>query len=510
MSVKGGSAALLALTLAATAVGAQARGAAQGGAARPAAPACDITSSGSEQVTGAYESLSAFNEAQSEAEKPGHLRKATELLTSPPDKPGVDLARQWVLAQTLVAWTLVEGQASSGPRGTFGFVSNPEQPVDLLVVADSLLTLVGNEKPGCAEQIDNMRRLPYVNTANAAVAQFNAGNTDSARVLAERASVIYPNGAPTQHLLANIAVREQDFPRAAEAFERAAEMAKDDESLGEVRSGALESLTAIYSNLAQQAEGDEQRAYGQKAVAAYRQLIELQPDNAALQTGLAQALAVAGDTTAVAGMNAGMLASPQDYSSMQLLDAAIGAANANRFDDAAGLIEAGLARNPYYRDGLFVGAYVFAERGEHAKSIDMAKRLIEVDPSNPDNYGWLVQGYTNMLEGTSDRGVQRALTDSMVKAQAAASQVPAKVTFTDFQVGTTNLRVLNGAVENLRDEDANVTLDFEFVNEQGAVVATHQETVSAIAGRQSKPFSISVQGDGIAAFRYRTAAPGAP
>jgi tetratricopeptide (TPR) repeat protein len=188
-----------------------------------------------------------------------------------------------------------------------------------------------------------MRRLPYVTTVNQAVALFNAGNVDSAKVLAQRSLVIYPEGAPTYHLLGNIAVKQQDMPAASQMLEKAADLAKTDSSLKDMRQAALESLAMIYSNMASTAEGPQKTELAGKAVAAYRELVALQPENSALQTGLAQALALSGDTAAVAGMYSQMTGNPGAYSSMQLLDAGIGALNADRTADAVKLLEAGIA-----------------------------------------------------------------------------------------------------------------------------------------------------------------------
>lgn len=502
MTVKA-TTALLSLSLVAGTLGAQQRPAAQRtAAAQPQAPKCDIQSSGSAQVTGAYEALSKYNEAQAEADKPQHLRTATRLLTGTPDKAGVDVARHWVMAQTLVAWSLTEGTPIEAPRSAYGFAANGDQPLNILAAADSLLTAVQEAKPGCASQIENMRRLGYVATANRAVALFNAGQLDSAGVLAESANRIFAGGAPTYHLLGNIAVKKQDYPAAAVHLQQAAELAKGDSSLTELRQGALENVAMIYANQAAQAQGDEQRALGAKAVAVYRELIAMQPQNAALQTGLAQALQMAGDTAAVSGMYTKMVADPSSYSSMQLLDAGIGAANADRMQDAVALLEAGLAKNQFYRDALFALTYAYSATGNYAKMSQTASRLIAVDPSNPDNYNLLAQAYQGLLSEAQDKNLKRTYTDSMIKITAQAERMPVRVVFSDFQVSTADQRVLNGTVENRGDAPASYTLRFQFLDEQGNVVTTKDEVVSEVPAKGSKPFSIAVQGQGIASFRY--------
>lgn len=501
MTVKA-TAALVALTLAASTAGAQAGGASgQRPAQQSNQPKCDIQSQGSTKVSAAYEALQRFNGAQTEAEKPKALSDAVKSLTSPLDKPEAELARQWVLGQALVAWTLVEGTPTVGTRGSYGYATNPEGTIDLLYAADTVFDAVIAQVPECAEQIDNMRRLPYVATVNKAVELFNAGNADSAKVLAERAMVIYPDAAPTYHLLGNIAVKQQDYPKAAELLGKAAELAASDSSMADIRRTALESVAMITQNQAQAAQGEEQKALAAKAAGYYKDLLTLQPDNANAQTGLAQTLAMAGDTTALSGVYSQMLAQPDKYSSFELLDAGVGALNNERNAEALPLIEASVQRNPFYRDGLFALAYAYDATSDYPKMVDAVKRLIAVDPSNPDNYNLLSKAYQGMISTLTDNDAKKPYTDSLVKASAAAQKLPVRVTF-DFQRQSADQRVLNGTVENLGDAPADYVLKLEFLDASGNVVTTKEETVAAVEPKGSKTFAVPVTGEAIVAFRY--------
>ncbi|HEU4631165.1 MAG TPA: tetratricopeptide repeat protein [Gemmatimonadaceae bacterium] len=504
MTVKA-TAALVALSLAATTAGAQAGG--QRPAQQPVRPKCDIQSQGSTKVSAAYEALQRFNGAQTEAEKPKALSDAVRNLTEPLDKPEAETARQWVLGQALVAWTLVEGQPTVGQRGTYGYATDPQGTIDLLYAADTVFDAVLAKVPECAEQIDNMRRLPYVATVNKAVELFNAGNTDSAKVLAERAMVIYPDAAPTYHLLGNIAVKQQDYPKAVELLGKAAELAAGDSSLADVRRTALESVATITQNQAQAAQGEEQKALAAKAAGYYKDLLAMQPDNSNAQTGLAQSLAMAGDTTALSGIYATMLAQPDKYSSFELLDAGVGALNNERNAEALPLIEASVKRNPYYRDGLFALAYVYDATGDYPKMVDAVKRLLAVDPSNPDNYNLLSKAYQGIIASLTDNGAKKPYTDSLVKASAAAQKLPVRVTFGDFQQPAPDQRVLNGTIENLGTAPADYVLKLEFLDASGNVVTTKEETVAGVQPKASKTFAVPATGQGIVAFRYAPLTP---
>lgn len=500
------TAALLTLSIAATtAIDAQSRPTRGAAAARPAAAAnaCNIQSTGSTQVTNAYAALGRYNEASDDAAKRAALTDAVKQLGSTADKPANETARQWVMGQTLVAWSLVDNQPLTAKRSAFGFTTNADADISLLSAADSALDVVLAAAPGCREQVENMRRLAYVTAANRAVAAFNAGNTDEAEAIAKESVAIFDQNAPTFHLLGNVAIKRQDWAAADSLLARAAEQAKSDSTLASLRVNALESQAAVLNNLVATAEGDRQRQLATKQAAVYRELGTLKPNDAAVQTGLAQALAMSGDTAAVSGIYAQMLANPAGYNASQLLDAGIGAANAERYADAVSLLEAGLAKNPYYRDGLFALAFAAEMQGNHQKMLDATKRLIAVDPSNPDNYSFLARGYQAVLATNPPREQQRAYLDSATKAAAAAEKLPAKVTFADFQAPSAEQRVLNGTIENRGAAAADFVLNVEFLDAQGNVVAAKQETIAGVAAGGSKPFSVTATGQGIAAFRYK-------
>ena len=122
------------------------------------------------------------------ASDPKYLVAAVKELSGAPDKPGTEVARQWVLGQTLVTFTLIDGHPTAGARKSFGYVSDPEASIDILLAADSAFKAVEAASPGCKSQIDPMRRMAVIAATNAATAQFNAGNLDSAAVLATACS----------------------------------------------------------------------------------------------------------------------------------------------------------------------------------------------------------------------------------------------------------------------------------------------------------------------------------
>jgi tetratricopeptide (TPR) repeat protein len=347
-----------------------------------------------------------------------------------------------------------------------------------------------------------MRQLPYNATANRAVERFNAGDMAAAKTLAARAAQIMDKAPHAHHLLGNIAIKEQNYREAITHLEAAIAQSEGDSTLAEVRSNAMDNLAVLVANEAATATGDEQKALAAKAAGYYRDILARKPNDVAAQSGLAQTLQLSGDSTAVAGIYSSMSANPGQYTSNQLMDAGIGAANAGRTDDAITLLTAGLKDNPYYRDGLFALSIMYLNAGKFDSLTATANRLVSVDPSNPDNHALLAQAYEGLVSTATDNKIKRTYADSMLKTQQRASRMPVRVTFTEFQNMGNDQRVLNGSVENLTDAPANYVLKVEFLDKAGNVVATKEEAVSEVQGKGSKTFSISVQQAGAVAFRY--------
>ncbi len=492
--------ALLGAVLVASTAGAQARPPAKGSTA--AAPKCNIQSGGSVQVSAAYDALSKFNASTNPEEQAKFLMSAVKELSTKADKPNVEIARQWVLGQTLVAWTLLDGKQTGGTRGSYGYTTDPDAPIDILLAADTAFKAVAAAEPGCAVQIDPMHRMSVVAATNEATQQFNAGNIDSATVLTERLLAVEPGSPHAFHLLGNIEVKKQNYQAAVDQFDKVIAATASDSLMKEVHDNALISAAYLLQNLADADQTDGSKATAEKAAKYFRDYIETHPDDASAKSALARTLVSAGDTLAASSMYSTMLADPSRYSSMDLLNAGVGAANANKPQEAMQLLEAGVNGNPYFRDGLFVLGQVALQAGELAKASDAATRLIAVDPSNPDNYHLRAAIYQELLGATKDKKEQKALTDSMITANRTAGAMTVKVTVTDFAQPSDGQRVLNGTIENLSETPADYTLTVEFLDDKGTVVATKTEAVAGVDAKASKAFSITVDQPGVVAYRY--------
>ena len=258
------------------------------------------------------------------------------------------------------------------------------------------------------------------------------------------------------------------------------------------------------------------RAASMKDVVAYLQeYLKEFPGDMKAQSAIATAQLKSGDVTAARALFDEMLANPDKYTDLNLLEAGVGAARASQNAMAAQLFEAGLKKNPYSRDGLFNLATVYSDTT--LKKIDempaILKRLNEVDPENPDNaqLGALYwQARARVLKAPAEGKdlphpaavAFKLANDSLLYYYEKFQNAKAKVTFNLFSHDE-GRHVLAGSIENRGDEEKSYTLKFEFLDVTGKVLETREVAVEGVRGKSSKSFRVELTDKpGVAAFRY--------
>lgn len=160
---------------------------------------------------------------------------------------------------------------------------------------------------------------------------------------------------------------------------------------------------------------------------------------------------------------------------------------------ASRAFEAGLARAPRSRDGLYNLANAYFALQEPDKMLGVAQRLVAIDPLNRTALRLVAQAF--QLKRQSDSALHYVtLADSLI---------PVEVSISRF-VPEDQKASLGGLVTNYHDkQSAPLTLVFEFLDEQGNAVATQAEEVPAIPAGGSHAFQVQAMGSGIVAWRYK-------
>jgi len=463
---------------------------------------CDINQGSPFQLNSAKIYLNrALSPSGKPDERPKHLKSAVQVLTEKADKIGNPVGRNWLLGKTLVAWLQQPNASTTMKRGDVGYSENPAGAVDLLAAADSAFDVVEQAKPECVDSVTVYRRLPWSKIINRAAEAANADQLDSAEYYAKQSLVIYDKGPHAYNVLASVATKKNDVQAARAALKKTIETSGTDTSYRKLRQTSMYNLAVLTQNVAENTEGPEKAALTKESADLFEAYTKEVPDDPNAKTALARLRGEAGDTAAMTSIYADMLRDPTKFTDIQLFEAGSNAARANRNQDAVKLLEAGLKKNPYYRDALFNLATTYFQLKQPEPMAPVVKRLVEVDPNNPDN--WRLYAGLFQLKQNSAKGAQKkAATDTLLKYLQRSETMPVRVTFNQF-THNGGKHSLAGSVENRGDKALNnVALKIEFLDQSGSVVASQTAQVGTVAPKGSQSFTVEANQQGIVAFRY--------
>src|SRR6266550_1998885 len=154
--------------------------------------------------------------------------------------------------------------------------------------------------------------------------------------------------------------------------------------------------------------------------------------------------------------------------------------------------EAGLAKNPYYRDALYNLAGIAYLIGDSSKVLPLAQRLYAVDPLNRLSLAKIAGGW--QLLGKKD---------SVLYYLTLADSLPVEVTVGTFTTNEQGAGV-EGLFSNFHSKASQpLKVTFEFVDGKGNVVATVLQDVPVVDAGGNKPFKLKADQPGIVAWRYK-------
>lgn len=509
--------------------------------------ACEIDEGSPNQVARAKLDLGLSQSTQKPEEIAAKLKDAVKLLGEGDMKKN-PVGRAYVLGQTLVTWLQQPGITNGmSTRGAIGFQDNPTAPYDLIAAIDSTFKVVETAMPECESQTQAWRQhsQTWVDLVNGAIQLSNDGKTDSAVVLAKRSLLLSPHAPYGYMVLAQAAAQKNQAKEAIDFYKQAIDAAGRDTAQADTKRQILNQLGNFAAQAAETATGAEKQTYVQEAKAAFDALAK-DPGTKyadAARAGQAKVARASGDTAAIKASYADALANPSAFSYNALMQAAVTAAQASQNKDAIKLFEAAKAVNPYHRDVLYNLARLYLLDSAYAQGIPLAKELITVDPSNPDNYQLLAIGYAGIkhyydakekvLDDSSKALGKKANTsksaatvraavdaaaklaaplkayadssrmsvDSALKYNDLQTKLPARVSFSEF-TPTDAKATVAGTVLNQSDAQKTFTLHVQFLDKSGNAVATQDVTVGPVAAHDSGNFKAEGAGAGIVAFKY--------
>lgn len=168
-------------------------------------------------------------------------------------------------------------------------------------------------------------------------------------------------------------------------------------------------------------------------------------------------------------------------------------ASVGNYQLAAQAFEAGLAREPMNRDGLYNLTSAYFALRQSDKMLGTAQRLVAVDPMNRNSVRLLAQAWQLRKQGDS----------ALYYVTISDSLLPVDVSVGGF--GPTDQgATISGVVTNYHGRASTaLTLVFEFLNKAGSVVSTANADIPAIEANGTHAFQLQGTGAGIVSWRYK-------
>jgi tetratricopeptide (TPR) repeat protein len=434
-----------------------------------------------------------------------------------------------------------------------------------VVAADTSFDKVEAAVPGCQKEDEQFRYMAWARIANLGIAAMRESNYDKAKALFATADKVYTKDPTTYFYTATLFATDNNADSALYYFKQAAQIADGDTAFTEIHEKSVQNVARIYQVVEK----------WDSAATWFKDYRAVRPDDfdALIDLGTvyfsaADAARDAGDSSqAKADVEKAMALHDSIMAQADPLDATLlfrwGVAEfrADRPMAAAQAFEAGLKKNPYYRNGLFnlTNAY-FQEAQElqskqkldsakvyAGKMLPAAKRLAAVDPLNrpvlrlvaaafqflgqddstdallkkvnamsyemevqsarATSGGYEVQGTITALRPPAAQAVMDSIAkDSTTLATLKQTTVPAaqqpQLRRREASVSS-RLKRLHASLEKAMGPVSVPTITFDFLDKDGNVITTQTVAAQAIEPSGTRQFDLTATGDNIVAWRYK-------
>jgi tetratricopeptide (TPR) repeat protein len=217
--------------------------------------------------------------------------------------------------------------------------------------------------------------------------------------------------------------------------------------------------------------------------------------------GVSISAAVTGDTSISNAAVAVIKSQPEKYTDQTVAQAGVISTAAGKTADAVMFFGTASKMNPYLKDYLYNYAAMLYESKQTAEMIPVVHKLIELDPSNPDDLMLFTYAFGGVQNATKDPALKKAAIDSVMYFGKLAEAMPMRLAYTDFQ-RQANKTMLMGTVENRTKDAKSYTIEFEFLGKDGAVLQKATATVASVAPGATGTFKVEVPVGGVWGVRY--------
>jgi tetratricopeptide (TPR) repeat protein len=390
-------------------------------------------------------------------------------------------------------------------RGNLGIPGDKNAAVDVPAFVDSLFTGIEKAQPLCVNETEQWRQYKwYQAKIQAAYKAINAGQTDEAEKLAKRALTMSRAGAQGYDVLWRVAKGRGDEAGQLTNLRIAADKLLGDTLNANVRSNLLFNLGRIQQEWAEKKQGEAKGKQYHESGETFLQVIKEFPSAEETQYAvgmLGMAFTMGKDTAQVLSALGMMKENSAKYSDLALAQAAVLATRLSRTPDAVVLFDAAQKINPWQRDYLYNYAAMLYESKRSDEMMPVLRKLIVLDPSNPDNILLFAYSFKGLSDNEKDPAKKKALIDSVAVYGKLADEMPHKVSYTEFD-RLAEKTALRGQIENKSTKERSFTIEFEFLDKTGATVGKASANVGPVKPNALGDFAVEIPKGGVSGVKY--------
>src|SRR5881394_709012 len=173
---------------------------------------CDPTANTKGDVAKAQFSMTRAISASEKGNPLKDLQDALRLVDNGSDNP---TARNYLRGEAYILYLMQPNVPAVVPRSALGLTTNPTATIDLYAAADSAFMAVEQAAPECKAVISQWRQQkPWLNALNASINALNAGQLDSAEMLAKRSLVLDRSAPYAYSVLGSVARQRKNLAAA--------------------------------------------------------------------------------------------------------------------------------------------------------------------------------------------------------------------------------------------------------------------------------------------------------
>ena len=464
---------------------------------------CDPTANTKGDIARAQFSMTRAIAASEKGNPISDVQQVLKLVDNGNDNP---TARNYLRGEAYIIYLMTPNAQPVVARSALGLTANPTGTIDLYAAADSAFTMVEKASPECSAVIAQWRQQkPWLNALNGAINALNAGQLDSAEMLAKRSLILDRRAPYAYSVLGSVAQNRKNWAAANDYWKQTLAAAGTDTVYADVRTKTMYEIANAASDRADAASGAAKKAAAHEAIKPWQDYLAVANNDVLLADAIDNVSRMyidAGDSATVPTIYQPMLANPSKYGELALVHAGVVATRNGHHADAIKLFDAALAQNPYSRDAINNLAATYIQNNEFPKAFPLINKLNSMDPSNPDNPLLYAFAYQGLYKGTKDKKLQKIYTDSLVYFNNKSENATVKLAVNEFTRRPTET-LLNGTIENRDKTPKTYSLTVEFLDKNGNVVSTETTSVGPVAPKGTGTFKIKSSAGGVYGYRYK-------